>query len=59
MQVGIIMGSDSDLSYMKPAADFLRSQKIPLEVRVVSAHRTPDWMSEYAHEAYLRGIKVN
>lgn len=53
------MGSDSDLKYMKPAAEFLKSHDIPLEVRVVSAHRTPDWMSEYAHEARLRGIKVS
>ncbi len=56
--VGIIMGSDSDLSVMQPAADFLRSQQIPFELTVVSAHRTPLRMVEYANSASSRGLKV-
>jgi 5-(carboxyamino)imidazole ribonucleotide mutase len=56
--VGIIMGSDSDLPVMQPAADFLRSLDIPFELTVVSAHRTPLRMVHYASEARERGIKV-
>jgi 5-(carboxyamino)imidazole ribonucleotide mutase len=56
--VGIIMGSDSDLSVMQPAAEFLRSQQIPYELTVVSAHRTPLRMVEYAQTARDRGLKV-
>lgn len=58
VQVGIIMGSDSDLATMKAAAEVLRSFNIRAEVTVVSAHRTPDRMLEYARAAHKRGIKV-
>jgi 5-(carboxyamino)imidazole ribonucleotide mutase len=56
--VGVIMGSDSDLETMRPAAEVLREFDIPCEVRVVSAHRTPDTMLEYARSAAGRGLKV-
>ena len=56
--VGIIMGSDSDLSIMKDAADILKEFDIPFELTVVSAHRTPHRMVEYAETAAGRGIKV-
>jgi 5-(carboxyamino)imidazole ribonucleotide mutase len=56
--VGIIMGSDSDLPVMQPAADFLRSLNIPYELTVVSAHRTPLRMVHYASEARDRGLKI-
>lgn len=56
--VGIIMGSDSDLETMKEAAKVLHEFKIPYEIRVVSAHRTPDDMAEYAKTAIDRGLKV-
>jgi 5-(carboxyamino)imidazole ribonucleotide mutase len=56
--VGIVMGSDSDLPAMKPAADVLDSMGIAWEMAVVSAHRTPDRMYEYAKGARKRGIKV-
>jgi 5-(carboxyamino)imidazole ribonucleotide mutase len=56
--VGIIMGSDSDWTVMQAAADFLREQNIPYEATIVSAHRTPHRMMEYATEAHKRGIKV-
>ncbi|NTV47023.1 MAG: 5-(carboxyamino)imidazole ribonucleotide mutase [Chlorobiales bacterium] len=56
--VGIIMGSDSDLETMKEAAKVLQEFKIPYEIRVVSAHRTPDDMAEYAKTAIDRGLKV-
>ena len=49
--VGIIMGSDSDLEIMQPAADMLRHFNIPHELTIVSAHRTPDRMRQYATEA--------
>jgi 5-(carboxyamino)imidazole ribonucleotide mutase len=58
IEVGIIMGSDSDLPVMKDAAEFLESMGIELEVSVVSAHRTPDRLFEYAKSARSRGIKV-
>lgn len=57
-QVGIIMGSDSDLTLMKPAADFLKGLEISFELTVVSAHRTPLRMVEYAKSAKARGVKV-
>ena len=57
-QVGIIMGSQSDLPIMKEAADMLTSFGIPFEIEVVSAHRTPEKMFSYAAEAAGRGIKV-
>jgi len=56
--VGIIMGSDSDLSVMAEAAKVLDELAVPYEVRIISAHRTPKLMSEYAQTAWERGIKV-
>jgi 5-(carboxyamino)imidazole ribonucleotide mutase len=56
--VGIIMGSDSDLKTMKPASDILRFFGVPHEVRVKSAHRTPEMMAEYGRTAIERGLKV-
>ena len=56
--VGVIMGSDSDWSVMNAAADALAEFDIPFEVRVVSAHRTPIGMTEYAQQAAGRGLKV-
>jgi 5-(carboxyamino)imidazole ribonucleotide mutase len=56
--VGIIMGSDSDLSIMQAAADILRYFEIPFELTVVSAHRTPQRMFEYAQSAKERGLKI-
>jgi 5-(carboxyamino)imidazole ribonucleotide mutase len=56
--VGVIMGSRSDLRIMSHAADLLTALEIPHEVRVVSAHRTPDWMFEYAASAESRGLEV-
>ena len=56
--VGIIMGSKSDLPVMQQAADFLKSLEIPYELTVVSAHRTPERMFEYANSAKNRGLKV-
>ena len=56
--VGVIMGSKSDWETMSHAAETLRSLNIPFEVRVVSAHRTPDLLFEYAGSAESRGLKV-
>lgn len=56
--VAVIMGSKSDLRTMQPAVDLLAALEVPHEVRVVSAHRTPDWMFEYAEGAEARGIEV-
>jgi 5-(carboxyamino)imidazole ribonucleotide mutase len=56
--VGIIMGSDSDLEIMKEAAMVLEEFKVPYEIKIVSAHRTPDYMAEYAKSAIKRGLKV-
>jgi 5-(carboxyamino)imidazole ribonucleotide mutase len=56
--VGIIMGSDSDLPVMQAASDILKEFKIPHEVTVVSAHRTPQRMVDYARKAAGRGLKV-
>ncbi len=58
IQVGIIMGSDSDLNIMQAAADILSELGIESEVTVVSAHRTPLRMVEYAQKARQRGLKV-
>jgi len=58
MKVGIIMGSDSDLPVMKEAADFLDEMGIPYELTIVSAHRTPKRMYEYAESAIERGLSV-
>ena len=57
-RVGVIMGSDSDWSVMSDAADTLAEFEIPTEVRVVSAHRTPAVMFDYARGAADRGIEV-
>ncbi len=56
--VGIIMGSDSDLPVMKAAAEILTEFGVPYEITIVSAHRTPDRMVEYARTAGSRGLKV-
>jgi 5-(carboxyamino)imidazole ribonucleotide mutase len=58
IKVGIIMGSDSDMPVMQAAADQLTELGIENEVTIVSAHRTPDRMYDYAKEAKSRGIKV-
>ncbi|MFM2135986.1 MAG: hypothetical protein RL021_1386 [Bacteroidota bacterium] len=55
---GIIMGSQSDLPVMQAAADILTQFGIPFEIQIVSAHRTPERMVEYAQSAAGRGIKV-
>src|SRR4029077_11889230 len=52
------MGSDSDLRVMQAAVDVLTQFDVPHEVRVVSAHRTPDWLTEYARSAAARGVRV-
>lgn len=57
-QVGIIMGSESDLKIMQEAADVLKELNIDFELAVVSAHRTPERMFDYAKSAHERGIKV-
>lgn len=57
-QVGIIMGSSSDLKVMKDAADVLKELGIEFEMTVVSAHRTPELMFSYAKGAAERGLKV-
>ncbi|HKT07356.1 MAG TPA: 5-(carboxyamino)imidazole ribonucleotide mutase [Gemmatimonadaceae bacterium] len=56
--VGVIMGSKSDLEHLQPAVDLLTELEIPHEVRIVSAHRTPQWMAEYASTAEQRGLEV-
>lgn len=56
--VGVIMGSKSDWETMQRTSEALRKLEIPHECRVVSAHRTPDWMAEYAKSAEGRGIEV-
>jgi 5-(carboxyamino)imidazole ribonucleotide mutase len=56
--VGIIMGSQSDWATLKVAADILDQLKVAHETRIVSAHRTPDRMAQYAKEAGARGLKV-
>jgi 5-(carboxyamino)imidazole ribonucleotide mutase len=58
IQVGIIMGSQSDWETMKNAADILQLLKVSYETRIVSAHRTPDLMFQYAEQAVDRGLKV-
>lgn len=56
--IGIIMGSDSDLPVMLPAAHILKRFNIPFELTIVSAHRTPDRMTKYARQAPSRGLRV-
>ena len=57
-KVGIIMGSDSDLPTMRPAAEILESLGVAYELTIVSAHRTPDRLYTYAREAESRGLRV-
>lgn len=57
-KVGIIMGSISDLKIMQEAADILEDFKIAFEIKVISAHRTPELMVEYAQNAHKRGINI-
>lgn len=57
-KVGIIMGSKSDLNIMQDAADILQELGVDFEMTVVSAHRTPERMFEYAKQASSRGLKV-
>lgn len=56
--IGIIMGSDSDWETMKPASETLKRFGISHEVKVISAHRTPDKMMDYAKKAHGRGLKI-
>ncbi|GAB4139353.1 MAG: 5-(carboxyamino)imidazole ribonucleotide mutase [Bacteroidia bacterium] len=56
--VGIIMGSASDLSVMQAAAEILDKLEVPFEINIVSAHRTPERMFDYAKEAHHRGLKA-
>ena len=56
--VGVVMGSDSDLTVMSAAAEVLAELEVPHEVRVVSAHRTPEQMVDYGKTAADRGLKV-
>lgn len=56
--VGIIMGSESDQETMKEASSILEEFEVPYEMKIVSAHRTPEWMFEYAKTAEERGIEV-
>ena len=58
IEVGIIMGSTSDLPVMQEAADILQELGIGYEIDIVSAHRTPEKMFDYAKNAHKRGIKV-
>lgn len=58
IQIGIIMGSDSDLTVMSAAATILDEFAIPYELTIVSAHRTPQRMFNYAKEAQTRGLKI-
>lgn len=57
-QVGIIMGSKSDLPIMQEAADVLTELGVPFEINIVSAHRTPELMYDYAKTAVEKGLKV-
>lgn len=56
--VGVIMGSDSDLPVMNEAVKILKEFKVPHEVKIVSAHRTPRHMAEYGSNAHERGLKL-
>ncbi|HCQ15405.1 MAG TPA: 5-(carboxyamino)imidazole ribonucleotide mutase [Cryomorphaceae bacterium] len=57
-QIGIIMGSKSDLPVMQEAADVLKELGVEYEINIVSAHRTPDLMYDYAKNAHSRGLKA-
>jgi len=56
--IGLVMGSSSDWDVMKNATELLRELEIPHEARVVSAHRMPDEMFDYAHTAQARGLRA-
>ncbi len=56
--VAIIMGSKSDYEHLQPAVEILEELGIPFETLIVSAHRTPDWMFEFAESAESRGLEV-
>jgi len=56
--VGVVMGSRSDYETLSAAVEILRDLGIPYEARIVSAHRTPDWLFEYAETARQRGLQV-
>jgi 5-(carboxyamino)imidazole ribonucleotide mutase len=56
--VGVVMGSKSDYEVLAPAVEILKHFGIPYEARVVSAHRTPDWLFQYAEQAEARGLRV-
>ena len=56
--VGVVMGSKSDFETLAAAVDILREFEIPYEAKVVSAHRTPDWLFKYAETARERGLRV-
>ncbi len=56
--VGIVMGSDSDWPIMRSCAETLKKFDIPYEVKILSAHRTPDATHEYASSAHKRGVKI-
>ena len=56
--VGVVMGSKSDYEVLSAAVEILRALDIPHEARVVSAHRTPDWLFEYAETARERGLRA-
>ncbi len=56
--IGIIMGSKSDLPVMQEAADMLKELNVPYEITIVSAHRTPERMYDYAKNAHTRGLKA-
>ncbi len=57
-QVGVVMGSKSDYDVLSAAVEILRVLEIPHEAKVVSAHRTPDWLFKYAETARDRGLKA-
>ena len=56
--IGVVMGSKSDYEVLSAAVEILRDLDIPHEARVVSAHRTPDWLFEYAETARERGLRA-
>jgi 5-(carboxyamino)imidazole ribonucleotide mutase len=57
-RVGVVMGSQSDYQCLSSTCELLREFEVPFETRVVSAHRTPDWLFEYAEAAAGRGLQV-
>jgi 5-(carboxyamino)imidazole ribonucleotide mutase len=56
--VGVVMGSKSDYDVMAAAVELLRALEIPHEAKIVSAHRTPDWLFQYAETARARGLRA-